>query len=50
MIRAVQAEKPDLCFYLGDGENDLRLLQKRFPLYMPVAFDAGIGSSSLYIL
>lgn len=31
MIRAVQAEKPDLCFYLGDGENDLRLLQKRFP-------------------
>ena len=31
MIRAVQLEKPDLCFYLGDGENDLRLLRKRFP-------------------
>lgn len=31
MIRAVKLEQPDLCFYLGDGENDLRLLQKRFP-------------------
>ena len=31
MIRAVKLEKPDLCFYLGDGENDLRLLQNRFP-------------------
>ena len=23
MIRAVKLEKPDLCFYLGDGERDL---------------------------
>jgi hypothetical protein len=31
MIRAVSKEKPDLCFFLGDGERDLLLLQKRFP-------------------
>ena len=31
MIRAVNKEKPDLCFFLGDGERDLSLLQKRFP-------------------
>ena len=31
MIRAVQIEKPDLCFFLGDGERDLDALQKRFP-------------------
>ena len=31
MIRAVQKEKPDLCFFLGDGERDLSALQKRFP-------------------
>ena len=31
MIRAVRLEKPDLCFYLGDGERDLNTLQKRFP-------------------
>ena len=31
MIRAVELEKPDLCFYLGDGERDLIILQKRFP-------------------
>lgn len=31
MIRAVKKEKPDLCFFLGDGEHDLSLLQRRFP-------------------
>ena len=31
MIEAVRKEKPDLCFFLGDGEHDLALLQKRFP-------------------
>ena len=31
MIRAVEQEKPDLCFFLGDGERDLERLQKRFP-------------------
>ena len=31
MIRAVRLEKPDLCFYLGDGEYDLTRLQRRFP-------------------
>ena len=31
MIDAVRKEKPDLCFFLGDGEHDLALLQKRFP-------------------
>ena len=31
MIRAVELEKPDLCFFLGDGERDLVTLQKRFP-------------------
>ena len=31
MIAAVRKEKPDLCFFLGDGEHDLSLLQKRFP-------------------
>ena len=31
MIRAVEIEKPDLCFFLGDGERDLDTLQKRFP-------------------
>ena len=31
MLRAVRLEKPDLCFFLGDGEYDLMRLQKRFP-------------------
>ncbi len=31
MVRAVKREKPDLCFFLGDGEYDLMRLQKRFP-------------------
>ena len=31
MIQAVRIEKPDLCFFLGDGERDLNTLQKRFP-------------------
>ena len=35
MIRAVRIEKPDLCFFLGDGERDLNTLQKRFP-HLPV--------------
>ena len=35
MIRAVQIEEPDLCFFLGDGERDLDALQKRFP-HLPV--------------
>ncbi len=31
MVRAVRVEKPDLCFFLGDGEYDLIRLQRRFP-------------------
>lgn len=31
MVRAVKREKPDLCFFLGDGEHDMDRLQKRFP-------------------
>ena len=31
MLRAVRLERPDLCFFLGDGENDLRALNRRFP-------------------
>lgn len=31
MIRAVEKEWPALCFFLGDGERDLRQLQERFP-------------------
>ena len=31
MVRAVELESPDLCFFLGDGEHDMERLQKRFP-------------------
>ncbi len=31
MIRAIEREKPALCFFLGDGERDLSAVQKRFP-------------------
>ncbi len=31
MIAAITGEKPDLCFFLGDGERDLQLVQERFP-------------------
>lgn len=31
MVKAVRLEKPDLCFFLGDGEYDLTRLQRRFP-------------------
>ena len=31
MQRAVEREKPALCFFLGDGERDLAALQKRLP-------------------
>ena len=31
MIRAINEEDPDLCFFLGDGERDLEEVQARFP-------------------
>ena len=31
LVRAVEAEKPALCFFLGDGERDLGALRERFP-------------------
>ena len=31
MIEAVSREKPELCFFLGDGESDLVELRTRFP-------------------
>lgn len=31
MIRAIKREKPALCFFLGDGERDLALVQARYP-------------------
>ncbi|MGX8692187.1 MAG: metallophosphoesterase family protein [Clostridia bacterium] len=31
MISAIGREKPDLCFFLGDGERDLAAVQARFP-------------------
>lgn len=31
MIAAIKREKPDLCFFLGDGERDLAAAQARFP-------------------
>ncbi len=31
MTAAVELERPDLVFFLGDGERDLRDLQERFP-------------------
>ena len=31
MIRAIRAEHPDLCFFLGDGEGDLEDVRAKFP-------------------
>lgn len=31
MISAIEKERPDLCFFLGDGERDLAAVQARFP-------------------
>ena len=35
MIEAVRRETPELCFFLGDGERDLTVLQERFP-HLPI--------------
>ncbi len=31
MIAAVELEKPDICFFLGDGERDIAKLQEKYP-------------------
>ena len=31
MITAIELEKPDICFFLGDGERDLDKLEEHFP-------------------
>ena len=31
MIAAIEREEPALCFFLGDGERDLKTVQERFP-------------------
>ena len=31
MISAIEREKPELCFFLGDGSRDLETAQARFP-------------------
>ena len=31
MITAIELEKPDICFFLGDGERDLARLEDHFP-------------------
>ena len=31
MIAALELEKPDVCFFLGDGERDLAEIDERFP-------------------
>ncbi len=31
MLKAVRREEPVLCFFLGDGERDLNVLQESFP-------------------
>ncbi|MBO5497232.1 MAG: metallophosphoesterase [Oscillospiraceae bacterium] len=31
MIAAIEREQPALCFFLGDGERDLKQVQERFP-------------------
>jgi putative phosphoesterase len=31
MLRAIEKEKPALCFFLGDGADDLKKLAQRFP-------------------
>lgn len=31
MLRAIEAERPDAMFFLGDGERDLQLVERRLP-------------------
>ena len=31
MMSVIEMEKPDICFFLGDGERDLVRLEERFP-------------------
>ena len=31
MITVIELEKPDICFFLGDGERDLARLEDHFP-------------------
>lgn len=31
MMSVIEMEKPDFCFFLGDGERDLARLEKKFP-------------------
>ena len=31
MIAAVEIEKPEICFFLGDGERDLVVLEEKYP-------------------
>jgi len=31
MISAIHLEKPELCFFLGDGERDIEKVEERFP-------------------
>ena len=31
LVKAVKTEEPSLCFFLGDGEKDVQILEKRFP-------------------
>ena len=45
MIRAIRAENPDLCFFLGDGERDLEDVQACFPL---LPFMAVRGNCDLF--
>lgn len=44
MIAAIEKEEPALCFFLGDGERDLRAAQERFP---GLAFFAVRGNCDL---
>ena len=45
MIRAIEAEKPDLCFFLGDGERDLDDVRSVCP---SVPFFAVRGNCDLF--
>jgi putative phosphoesterase len=31
MINAIELEKPDLCFFLGDGERDIAKVEAKYP-------------------
>ena len=31
MVAAIELEKPDICFFLGDGEKDIAKVGERFP-------------------